>query len=195
MDAPDQTIKAGETSSLVFSLPPLGHVSGVVHAPDGVTPSYNARVEARSGAWYRRTYTDASGNYTLYDLPEGDYGLTAYELWADLYEKWALLAAAGRNETLAPQVPECAGYYARINGGARCYARDWLEQIAGSESHLTRAAGIYARIADCLRPLWEIFPAEHDPDPDLLQELAAKIREAGRLEEQGIGLIRAHLAS
>ncbi len=127
------------------------------------------------------------------DRPQYQNGLPAYALWAGLFDKWALLAEAGRNETLAPQVPECAGYYARINGGARCYARDWLGAIAGSDEHLGGAAEVYGHVAASLRPLWETFPAEFDPDADLLRGLAEKIREAGRLEEQGIGHLQAYL--
>jgi len=129
------------------------------------------------------------------DRPRYANGRAAFDLWAELLEKWALLAGAGKNADLAPQVPECAGYYARITGGARCYARDWLERIAGSDEHLKQAAATYARIADCLRPQWETFPGELDPAPDLLGDLAGRVREAGRLEAEAIDHVRNHLTA
>jgi len=57
-----------------------------------------------------------------------------------------------------------------------CYARDYLKLIAKGNSSLEKAAESYAKVASCLRPVWEFFSSTRPVEERLLSKLSDDIR-------------------
>ena len=73
------TIAEGTTTPKDIIMPEVGSISGQVRHASG-EPANNARVYlSGAGGFYRQTYTDTAGQYTLTDVPIGDYTITTYE--------------------------------------------------------------------------------------------------------------------
>jgi actin-related protein len=76
------TVTTGqETTGINFSLAPGGSVSGTVRNADGSAPLANVDVECYrivNGRWESWcASTDSQGNYTIYGVPYGDFGVRA----------------------------------------------------------------------------------------------------------------------
>jgi hypothetical protein len=130
------------------------------------------------------------------DRPKYQDGLAAFDLWATLYDRWALITKAGRSDRLSPELPRFVAYYADIHYSARCYAREYLRVIADGDEHLERAAAAYSDVAATLRPVWEHSQGLGDEPADAgnLEELARGIRKAKAAEQGGVAGLRRYLS-
>jgi hypothetical protein len=120
------------------------------------------------------------------DRPKYQDGLPAYDLWATLLDRWAMLIKAGKEDRIIPQVRSFALYYASHNYAARCYAVDYLKLIARGNAILEKAAESYAKVASCLRPVWDFFSSTRPVEEEVLSKLAGDIRAAKSCEEAGV---------
>jgi hypothetical protein len=127
------------------------------------------------------------------ERPAYQNGLAAFDLWATLYDRWAMIVGAGKGDNLPLDLIDHAAYYAGHFYSARCYARDYLQAIAGENELLRQAASSYAAVACHLRPVWEHGSEKRGPDRALLSSLAGHVREAKCSEERAIACIREHL--
>jgi hypothetical protein len=127
------------------------------------------------------------------ERPKYQNGLAAFDLWATLYDRWALIVGAGKDENLPLDLIDWAAYYAGHHYSARCYARDYLEAIAGESEPLRQAASSYATVACHLRPVWEHACEKRSPDRVILSSLADHIREARLSEARAIDCIKEHV--
>jgi hypothetical protein len=128
------------------------------------------------------------------ERPAYQNGLAGYDLWATVFERWALLVEASKASKIPPDMPDHLAYYARHYYSARCYARDYLQAIADGEDDLHRASQAYGRAADALRPLYDAFPRTQNPNADLLRSLAAGLRTARAAEQEGLNHISEQLS-
>jgi hypothetical protein len=128
------------------------------------------------------------------ERPAYQNGLAGYDLWATVFERWALLVEAGKAPKIPPDMPNHAAYYARHYYSARCYARDYLQAIAGGEADLRHASLAYGRAAASLRPMCEAFPGTRTPNAEFLRSLAASVRNAMAAERQGLEHIGKYLS-
>ncbi|MFH2049004.1 MAG: hypothetical protein ABIJ12_06130 [bacterium] len=124
------------------------------------------------------------------DRPEYQDGLPAYDLWAMLFERWAMLTEAGKAENLPKNITFFAKYYAGHYYSARCYARDYLNTIKGDDSNLNNAFESYKKVALLLQPVWDNFAGKPDLSAEKLRSLSATIKSAKEFEEAGIGYIK-----
>ena len=129
------------------------------------------------------------------ERPNYENGLAGYDMWAEVFDKWALIVGAGRGQRLPGDLPELARYHAGHHYSARCYARDYLRELATDDPRLQEAADSYSDVASCLRPVWEQSPEVPRPDDELLRSLADSIRSARVAEAQGIERIEEYLAT
>lgn len=130
------------------------------------------------------------------DRPRYQDGLDAFDLWATLYDRWALIAEAGKSDRLSSELPRFAAYYASTHYSARCYAREYLRALAAEEERLAGAASAYSDVAAALRPVWEhsLELGEEPPRASELRSLAERIREARAAEKSGVAGLRALLS-
>ncbi len=122
--------------------------------------------------------------------PEYQDGLPAFDLWALLHERWAMLIDSGRATNIPKDIPFFAKYYAGHYYSARCYARDYLDTIKGADSALNKAHESYTKVASLLQPVWDNFEDKPDLSADKLRSLSATIKSAKQSEEEGIGYIK-----
>jgi hypothetical protein len=129
------------------------------------------------------------------DRPKYQDGLAAFDLWATLYDRWVLIARAGKSDRLSPDLPRFARYYGAVHYGARCYARDYLSVLADGDADLKEAASAYSTVATALRPVWThaLTLGEEAPTPDDLAGLAQRIRDAKTAEAAGVEALRRSL--
>ena len=128
------------------------------------------------------------------DRPSYQDGPAAFDLWALLHQRWALIVERGRPERLPDDLPRFARFYAGHHYAARCYARDYLRAVADGDDHLIEAAAVFSDVAASLRPVWECGYRTLELGVEILDSLAEAIRDAGLAERRGIELIRLHLA-
>lgn len=128
------------------------------------------------------------------ERPPYQNGLAAYDHWATVFDRWALLVEAGKAQKITPSLPDHAAYYARHYYSARCYARDYLHDFANGSDDLLNASQAYARVAASLQPVWGAFPRTRHPTVDLLRSLACSIRSAKAAEQEGLNHINKHLS-
>lgn len=124
------------------------------------------------------------------ERPAYQDGPPAYDLWALLYDRWAQIVEAGKSDNIDVDIHKHSVYYAGHHYAARCYAREYLRRIAGGDETLEKAADVYARVAEYLRPTWEFQPEGKEADPDVLRGLSETIRAAKAAEEEGLDHIR-----
>jgi hypothetical protein len=129
------------------------------------------------------------------ERPRYQNGLAGFDLWALTFDRWAMIAGAGRCENLSPDVPKHAAYYAGHYYSARCYARDYLKAIADGNERLKEAVSAYERVASSLEPVWNALKDEKEPDCKTLASLARSVRDAKTAEEQGLAAIKEYLAA
>jgi hypothetical protein len=129
------------------------------------------------------------------ERPAYENGLAGYDMWAESFDKWALIVGAGRGERLPRDLPDRVRYYADVHYSARCYARDYLRELAADDGALQEAASCYEQVASCLRPVWEQSPEVPRPDAELLRELADALRSTRVAEENGVTRIKEYLAA
>ena len=128
------------------------------------------------------------------DRPDYQDGLPAYDLWALLYNRWALILAHGKADKIPPDIPRHAAYYAAHYYSARCYARDYLSSIANGSEPLRRAAASYEAVASQLKPVWDHASKITKPESEALSRVAENIRSAKTAEQEGISHIREYVA-
>jgi hypothetical protein len=117
------------------------------------------------------------------DRPKYQDGLPAMALWASIIQP-------GHNEKISFEFSQ---YYAGHHYSARCYARDYLAQIADGDKALEAASVAYAQAASCLKPVWEAFYGERKPADRVLSALAQRIRESKAAEEEAVGSLAQYL--
>lgn len=127
------------------------------------------------------------------ERPNYQNGLAGLDLWATMYDRWALLVGAGKGERLPLDLLDWAGYYAGHHYSARCYARDYLEAVAEESEPLRQAASSYATVACHLRPVWEHACEKRPAESGVLSSLADHIRDARLSEARAIDCIREHV--
>jgi hypothetical protein len=129
------------------------------------------------------------------DRPKYQDGFPAYDLWASLLEKWAMLVESGKAKNLNPDIWNFAAYYAGHYYSARCYARDYLKSIANADDLLIKAASCYETVASYLKPVWDYFSVAGQADAQSLSLLSASIKQAKIAEAAGINLIKEYLTN
>ncbi len=128
------------------------------------------------------------------DRPSYQDGPAAFDLWALLHQRWALIVERGRPERLPDDLPRFARFYAAHHYSARCYARDYLGAVAAGDANLVEAAAAFADVAAFLRPVWRCTYEKGAIEGGKLKSLADAIRDAKAADLRGIDLIRSHLA-
>lgn len=129
------------------------------------------------------------------ERPTYENGLAAFDMWATLYDRWALLVGSGRGERIRVDLPSFSNYHAGHAYSARCYARDYLKANANGNEYLVRASSAYERVAANLMTVWVYFSKHVNPTDGDLTSLAQSVRSAKEAEVEGIDAIRAYLAS
>jgi len=128
------------------------------------------------------------------DRPDYEDGLSAYDLWATMCDRWAKIDEAGRSDKLSPEVPVFARYCAEHIYSARCYAREYLRRLAQFDGVLADAADHYAKVAEFLAPVLRYFTNDSSTiDAEGLRDVANAIRGAAAAEKCGIAEIRFYL--
>ena len=125
--------------------------------------------------------------------PKYQNGLKAFDLWASAFEKWSWIVANGKSNKIGLDIFFFAQYYSGHYYSARCYARDFLKQIAHKDKNLVKASISYGHVADFLKPLWLYFSETKSPDGNLLKSFAQNIENAKNSEKEGIDLIKKYL--
>jgi hypothetical protein len=129
------------------------------------------------------------------DRPEYQNGLLAYDLWASLFEKGAMIIEAGKGNNINPDIWDFATYYAGHHYSARCYAREYLKSIANGNDLLIEAASCYENVSSALKPVWDYFSQDQQIDAKTLHSLAENIKKARVAEEEGLHLIKEYLST
>ena len=127
------------------------------------------------------------------ERPQYQDGLPGFDLWALIYDRWAMLVEAGKSDRIGSDIQSHAEYYAAHYYSARCYARDYLMGLSGGAPILQEAASYYERVAVLLKPVWEYSRATEQPEAARLGELADNLREAKKAECRGIRLMKDYL--
>jgi len=127
------------------------------------------------------------------DRPRYHNGLAAYDLWAEFYKKAAMLIAAGKRSNINQDIWDHAAYNASHHYSARCYARDFMKEIAAGDASLAAAASCYEKVASLLKSVWYAMVINRNLSADMLNFLAQKISEAKQVEEKGVQHINAYL--
>ena len=135
----------------------------------------------------------SEGKEWIDDRPKYQNGIVAFDLWASIFEKWSWIADAGKSDKIGLDILGFASYYAGHYYSARCYARDYLSQIAEGNKHLQKASFAYGRVAHFLKPLWVYFSEKKKPESNVLKSFAQNINNAKNSEEEGIELIKKFL--
>jgi hypothetical protein len=128
------------------------------------------------------------------DRPEYQNGLAGYDLWALLFDRWALLVEAGKGDNIPSDILFYATYYTGHYYSARCYARDYLRAIMDGSEEIQKAASSYEKVASLLKPIWDHFHKKKKPDEKILNSMAQSVRNAKVAEEEGINSIKEYLA-
>jgi hypothetical protein len=129
------------------------------------------------------------------ERPAYQNGLAGYDLWATVFERWALLVERGKAAKIPPDMPDRAAYYARHYYSARCYARDYLRDVADGSDDLGEAFRAYAHAAASLRPVWEASPQMREPSAEFLRSMASNARNAKTAEREGLEHIERYLSA
>jgi len=129
------------------------------------------------------------------DRPGYQNGLAAYDYWALMFERWAMIVNRDDPDRIGADICTFAQYNAGHYYGARCYAREFLNNIAGRNAVLHRAASCYGSVASSLEPVWKNSPKSKKADPKILIELSLAIKEAKAAEEEGIAFLREYVQS
>ena len=127
------------------------------------------------------------------DRPEYENGLAGFDMWAEVMDKGAMLAEAGKLSCCGEDALMFAEYFAGCLYGSRCYARDYLKMIADGNNHLAEAAGYYEKVAVCLRPVWECFLERQWLQAEVFKKLGQNIKDAKEVEKKGIESIKMYL--
>ena len=130
------------------------------------------------------------------DRSEYQDGLPAYDLWAGLCNRWAMLIDAGRARQVSDDIKAHAVYLAEHIFSARCYARDYLRLLAEEDESLAAAAEHYADTARLLEAICAFFSsAERIEDSTALRDVASAIRAVRTVEKHALTDIRRWLAA
>lgn len=127
------------------------------------------------------------------DRPDYQNGLAGYDQWALALERWGLLLDGGMVESIGLPIHDYHAYYAAHYYSARCYAREYLNQISEHDPDLANAATNYAQVADQLRFLWTHAPDSPEPKRDLLDDFVQRLQRAKRLEAEAIEALKVYL--
>ena len=135
----------------------------------------------------------ADGKEWIDDRPIYQNGLKAYDLWASAFEKWSWIIATGKSDKIGLDLIYFSRFYAEHYYSARCYARDYLRQIAEDNINLRKASIAYGHAADFLKPLWIYFTERKNPESTLINSFVRNIDNAKKSEEDGIAFIKKYL--
>jgi len=135
----------------------------------------------------------AEGKEFIDERPKYQNGFKAFDLWANVYEKWALLIESGKSENIGVDLGVYSLYYAEHYYSARCYAREYLKMIAGDNKNLKNASIAFGEVAEELKNLWLYFSQNNQPTCSAIKLLAHNIRKAKTTEKKAIELIKQEL--
>lgn len=125
------------------------------------------------------------------ERPAYQDGLPAYDLWAGLCNRWAMLIDAGRGDQVGSEIGSRAAYLAEHIFSARCYARDYLRTLAADDDDLSHAAECYADVARLLNAIDQFFGlGRRMDDATALRDVASAIRAVRTVEKHGLMEIR-----
>jgi hypothetical protein len=141
------------------------------------------------------------------ERPEYENGLKGYDMWASAFDKWALLVVAGKADNIGFDILAHSVYYAGHHYSSRCYARDYLREIADGHETLQRASDSYGVAASHLKQTWDCLRSEESrgtivlerlrrkqsPSQEELDSLAESIRAARDAEREAIDSIKRYL--
>ena len=182
----------GQTSSLSYDR--LGHNGiDILSVTIPGKPNHRPREDAVRNSLIAAIAHAEGKEWT--ERPAYQNGLAGYDLWATVFERWALLVEAGKAPKIPSDIPDRAAYYARHYYSARCYAREYLRDAVKGSDDLGGAARAYARAADSLRPVWEAFQQTRSPSAELLRSMASNVRDAKTAEREALKHIERHLAA
>jgi hypothetical protein len=129
------------------------------------------------------------------ERPKYENGLLAYDMWAQIFDRWVLLVDAGRTKNVGVDLVHFTRYYSSHYASARCYARDYLCNISNGNEHLKKASEAYKNVALHLKKVWLQSPDKLDAEADLLRSLSQNVKDAKASEEEGIAYIKEYLKS
>ncbi len=127
------------------------------------------------------------------ERPKYQNGLPAYDLWASLFEKWAIILEAGKGNNIHPEIWNFATYYAGHHYSARCYAREYLKLITNGNDLLIKAVSSYEIVTSSLKTLWDYFSQDRQIDAKALYSLSESVKRAKASEKEGIYFIKEYL--
>jgi hypothetical protein len=135
----------------------------------------------------------AEGKEWIDDRPKYQNGLSAFDLWASIFDKWAWIVNSGKSGNIKMDLHFFARYYAGHYYSARCYARDYLKRIAVGNQLLKTTGLAYEKVANYIEPIWAFFSSQNKPDGSILKSFAENILRAKKYETDAIKLIKKYL--
>jgi len=183
---------AGESASLPYDR--LGRngidILSVIIVGD---PNQRSRKETISRAMTAVVAHATQEEWT--ERPDYQNGLLAYNSWATILDRWAKIIEKGDPDKIGVDLCTFAEYYAAHYYGARCYAREFLNDVAGRNPLLHQAASCYGMVTERLEPVWKNSPKSKTANPSILRELALAVREAKTAEAEGIAFLQEQVAA
>lgn len=153
----------------------------------------SSRKESKINRQAIETAVDHATQKEWMERPNYQDGLPAFDMWSSSFEKWAMIERAGKGENISKDIPRFAFRYAEIYYSARCYARDYMNSIAGDNSYLVEAGQHYEHVAKNLKPIYEHFLNEIPVSAADLKIFAELIRRAKFEEEKAITALEKYL--
>jgi hypothetical protein len=129
------------------------------------------------------------------ERPKYENGLLAYDMWTQIFDRWALLVETGKTKNVGVDLVHFARYYSSHYASARCYARDYLCNISNGNENLKKASASYEKVSSLLKKVWIHSPDKLDAEADFLRSLFQSIKDAKSYEEEGIAYIKEYLKS
>ncbi|MCP4703852.1 MAG: hypothetical protein GY865_04505 [candidate division Zixibacteria bacterium] len=124
------------------------------------------------------------------ERPKYQNGLLAYDMWSQIFDRWALLVESGGIKNIGVDLVSLAKYYSSHYFSARCYARDYLRKISNGNKNLIKAAEFYDKVAENLLEVWKQSPDKIEPEITILKSISQNITNAKLFESDGIGYIK-----
>lgn len=113
------------------------------------------------------------------DRPTYEQGLAAWEMWANALYNIAVGKLVSNG---------FIGYTTSITASARLAASRYLKARANGDELLLHAARLYARQAQILTPMWQVFD-EGNMHPSDYTGFAIALRECSKMDTQAVELL------
>ena len=134
----------GKPGSLAFEK--LGH-NGIDILSVTIPEERNQRSRTEIISKSLKTALAHAAQKEWFERPNYQDGLPAFDLWALVFERWAMLLEAGKSGKIDDGLRGFANYYAAHHFSARCYARDYLKALSEKNESLNQAWLAYAEVA------------------------------------------------